>query len=305
MFLLSTILFIVPPFALAETLKGSVILDEVTFGKIIPKHEIVLVKFDQMYPWGDHLKEYKNLVERLSSHEKILLAEVPVADFGEKQNAKLAQKYQVKTKTYDYPQYRLFLRSKGLEAPFEYKGNNNAEDLTKFIILTSGTWLQLPGCVAAFDDLIEDFLNKTADEREKVIEAGTTLLAGWTGSPEDETAAKTYLKIMRRLTSVEGDAEARKALLEEDLKRTDKIMMLEQVHPDKLLALKMKMNIIGSFFYNGLASAGPPTFNNEDIRVLRKDDMEDEEEEEDEKIDADEKGEVSEHIFDQTVKKEL
>ncbi len=41
-----------------------------------------------------------------------------MADFGEKQNAKLAQKYQVKTKTYDYPQYRLFLRSKGLEAPF-------------------------------------------------------------------------------------------------------------------------------------------------------------------------------------------
>ena len=58
MFLLSAILFIVTPFALAETLKGSVILDEVTFGKIIPKHEIVLVKFDQMYPWGDHLKEF-------------------------------------------------------------------------------------------------------------------------------------------------------------------------------------------------------------------------------------------------------
>ena len=106
---------------------------------------------------------------------------------------------------------------------------------------------------------------------------------------------------MRRLTSVDGDAEARKALLEEDLKRTDKIMMLEQVHPDKLLALKMKMNIIGSFFYNGLSSSGPPTFNNEDIRVLSKDDMEDEEED-----DADEEeGEVSEHIFEQTVKKEL
>ena len=73
----------------------------------------------------------------------------------------------------------------------EYKGNNNAEDLTKFIILTSGTWLQLAGCVAAFDDLIKDFLNKTADEREKVIEAGTTLLAGWTGSREEEIAART------------------------------------------------------------------------------------------------------------------
>ena len=103
------------PFVTSETNVGSVVLDEVTFEKIVPKHEIVLVKFDQMYPWGNHLKEYKKLVETLSAHERILLAEVPIADFGEKQNAKLAQRFKVKTKTYDYPQYRLFLREKGLD----------------------------------------------------------------------------------------------------------------------------------------------------------------------------------------------
>ena len=73
----------------------------------------------------------------------------------------------------------------------EYKGNNNAEDITKFIILTSGTWLQLPGCVAAFDDLIKDFLNKTTEDREKVIEAGDALLTTGTVSYEqDETSAR-------------------------------------------------------------------------------------------------------------------
>ena len=92
---------------------------------------------------------------------------------------------------------------------------------------------------------------------------------------------------MRRLSAVDGDVDARKALLEDDLKRTDKIMMLEKVHPDKLEALKMKMNIIGSFFYNGLSSSGPPNFDNEDIKVPRNDrengkDSEEEEEEDDE-----------------------
>ena len=73
-----------------------------------------------------------------------------------------------------------------------YKGNNNAEDITKFIILTSGTWLQLPGCVAAFDDLIKDFLNKTVDEREKVIEAADTLLtSGNVSFEQDGTSART------------------------------------------------------------------------------------------------------------------
>lgn len=79
--------------------------------------------------------------------------------------------------------------------------------------------------------------------------------------------ARSYLKIMRRLSAVDGDVDARKALLEDDLKRTDKIMMMEKVHPDKMGALKMKMNIIGSFFYNGLSSSGPPSFDNEDIEV--------------------------------------
>ena len=114
MIVLLTLLFFSPGNS-AETNVGTVVLDEITFAKIIPQHDIVLVKFDQMYPWGNHLKEFKKLVEQLSTHGRILLAEVPVADFGEKQNAKLAQKYHVKTKTYDYPQYRLFLREKGLD----------------------------------------------------------------------------------------------------------------------------------------------------------------------------------------------
>ena len=115
MIVLLPLIILFSPKSWAETNVGTVILDEITFAKIVPKHDITLVKFDQMYPWGNHLKEYKNLVEKLSSHDRILLAEVPVADFGEKQNAKLAQRYNVKTKTYDYPQYRLFLREKGLD----------------------------------------------------------------------------------------------------------------------------------------------------------------------------------------------
>ena len=90
-----------------------------------------------------------------------------------------------------------------------------------------------------------------------------------------------YLKIMRRISAIDGDVTARKTLLEEDLKRTDKIMMLEKVHPDKIRVLKLKMNIIGSFFYNGLSAADVPVFNNEEIEVKHKKGPNDEQEEDD------------------------
>ena len=62
MFILLPLLAILAPCTASEIHVGTVVLDEVTFGKIIPKHDIVLVKFDQMYPWGDHLKEYEKLI---------------------------------------------------------------------------------------------------------------------------------------------------------------------------------------------------------------------------------------------------
>ena len=86
---------------------------------------------------------------------------------------------------------------------------------------------------------------------------------------------------MRRISAIDGDVTARKTLLEEDLKRTDKIMMLEKVHPDKIRVLKLKMNIIGSFFYNGLSAADVPVFNNEEIEVKHKKGPNDEQEEDD------------------------
>jgi len=261
----------------AEPPIGSVVLDEVTFGKIVPKHDIVLVKFDQMYPWGEHIKEWKNLVKRLGRRDDMLLAEVPIADFGEKQNEKLAMSFNVKTKMYDYPQYRLFLKGKGLDA-IPYKGNNKVDDITKFIIMTTGKWLQLPGCVVEFDNLIKDFLNKTKEELKNVIDNGKNILGMM--KEEETKSARTYIKIMERLTAVDGDVESRKALLEEDLKRTDKILMLEKVHPEKIESLQKKMNIIGSFFYNGMSS-GMPLINHEDIKVQRAEEEEEEEEEED------------------------
>ena len=52
--------------------------------------------------------------------------------------------------------------------------------------------MQLPGCLAAFDDLIKDFLNKTVEERDKVIAAGDALLfSGTVAVEQDENSART------------------------------------------------------------------------------------------------------------------
>jgi endoplasmic reticulum protein 29 len=58
-----------------------------------------------------------------------LLAEIPITDYGEKENDKLAQEYSV-TKA-DYPAYKLFL--KGKSKPIDYTGDKTEDDLKRFL----------------------------------------------------------------------------------------------------------------------------------------------------------------------------
>jgi endoplasmic reticulum protein 29 len=79
--------------------------------------------------YGDKQDQFKNFAEQAASTKNLLLVEIPITDYGEKENEQLAKEYGV-TKV-DFPAYKLFL--KGRSKPIDYVGDKTADDLKRFL----------------------------------------------------------------------------------------------------------------------------------------------------------------------------
>lgn len=76
-----------------------------------------MVKFDVAYPYGEKHEQFAKLSPVLSSNSDILIAEVGVKDYGDKENVNLAEKYGIVKE--DYPVLLLF--QEGKPDPIRYK----------------------------------------------------------------------------------------------------------------------------------------------------------------------------------------
>lgn len=86
--------------------RGFVELDDLSFDKIIKKFAAVLVKFDIAYPYGEKHETYAQFAEQLTIHiDDLLVAVVGIKDYGDKENAQLAERFGVEA---DYPTIKLF-----------------------------------------------------------------------------------------------------------------------------------------------------------------------------------------------------
>lgn len=87
--------------------RGFVELDDLSFDKVIKKFDAVLVKFDIAYPYGEKHETYAKFAEQLTVHlDNFLVAAVGIKDYGERENSKLGEKYNVGT---DFPTIKLFI----------------------------------------------------------------------------------------------------------------------------------------------------------------------------------------------------
>jgi endoplasmic reticulum protein 29 len=199
-----------------DIVKGSVPLNSGTFDKIIPKFKAVLVKFDKQYPYGDKQDEFKKVSESSTSQPELLVAEVPVQDWGEKDNSDLAERFGVKSD--DFPEYRLFIQGK--DEPVAFTGDEaKSDDIKKFIVKESGLWLGLPACIQEFDDLVKKFF-QTSDSaaRQSIIAEAETLKESMKEPSKQESAVvyvKTLQKIMENGESFVGTELARVEKLSE------------------------------------------------------------------------------------------
>lgn len=79
---------------------GCIGLDELTFNKVVRKFTSVLVKFDQMFPFGETHEAFTTLAAEINNksisgfdHTDILIATVGLKDYGEFDNKALGLKY--------------------------------------------------------------------------------------------------------------------------------------------------------------------------------------------------------------------
>lgn len=154
---------------------GCIQLDEYTFDKLINKFGAVLVKFDVAFPYGDEHEVYAKIAKDAKSHDDLLIAEVGIKDYGEKDNEVLALRYNVKKD--DYPVVKLFLENK--KEPITLSEKPLTQDnLQKFLRANAGIHLSGPGCIPKLDSLAIKFLDTHPDKRTKLSDEANIIING-------------------------------------------------------------------------------------------------------------------------------
>ncbi|XP_052797761.1 endoplasmic reticulum resident protein 29-like [Mya arenaria] len=250
MFWKMTMLLILAIFAFfsavsADVVKGAVQLNSGVFDKIVDKHKAVLVKFDETYPYGDKQDAFKKVAEACISQSDLLIAEVQVADYGEKDNMDLAERFKVPTNKDAHPTYLLFLQ--GRDEPVKYEGDKlQADDIKKFIMKESGLWIGLPGCLEQFDVLVKQFFLPSAN-RDELIARGEEQ-AKLLSKDVEKTSSDMYIKIMKRV------AEKGTGFVDSEIERLEKLRS-GKLSDKKKEQLADRLNILATFSVS-LAQSG-------------------------------------------------
>ncbi|XP_050502485.1 protein windbeutel [Diabrotica virgifera virgifera] len=223
--------------SVSEGCKGCVNLDEYNFDKIVSRFEAVLVKFDVNYPYGDKHDVFNTLATEIVDSKNLILGQVAIKDYGEKENEEFAKKFGIQSKE-DLPALRLFVQ--GEDEPFAFHKNMlwNNENLKKFIVDHTNIYLGLPGCLETFDKLANKF--SKANDKDSVLKEAEKAVAKL-DTDRERDIAKTYIKFMKKTI------EAGDTFINQEQKRLNKIVSEGKVNEKKKRELSNRLNILKSF----------------------------------------------------------
>jgi len=177
------------------TALGALKLDNYTLDKVlsIPDHSF-LVKFDTSYPYGEKEDEFKTLCKLAHAVPKFLIAEVPVQEYGDKDNSDVAERYSLQKD--DFPAYLFFTGDKpeGERYSGEVKADALAAWLRKFKIK-----MPSQGSIPEFDTLLKDFFG-SGKKAEHIVAAKKLAEEQYS----TDRKASMYVKIMEKV-SAQGD----------------------------------------------------------------------------------------------------
>eukprot|EP00930_Biecheleria_cincta_P098833 TRINITY_DN90483_c0_g1_i1.p1 TRINITY_DN90483_c0_g1~~TRINITY_DN90483_c0_g1_i1.p1 ORF type:complete len:247 (-),score=67.39 TRINITY_DN90483_c0_g1_i1:25-765(-) len=218
---------------LAEaTAPGALKLDNFTFTKVTSQPGwSFLVKFDQSYAYGEKEDEFKLLCKHAYEAPKLLIAEVPVQEYGDKENDDLRQTFKL-TKD-DFPAY--FLIDEAHPQPgLRYSGSIKADLLANWLRKHN---IKIPsiGTLEEFDALAKEFLQQGSSD--SVLEKAKALAEGQFSA---DRKAGIYIKIMQKIKEKGED------YVDSEIKRVSKIAE-GKIGADKKAELEDKLKILGVF----------------------------------------------------------
>ncbi|CAG9791568.1 unnamed protein product [Diatraea saccharalis] len=236
LFLFLCITLIVPSTYQAAASQGSVELDEYSFDKITGKFEASLIKFDVAFPYGDKHDAFVALAKDAKDVEELLVAEVGVKDYGEKDNEELAKKYGA-TKD-NFPVVKLFVKGKKEPIAFDDSKGFTSDELRRFVKENTGLYLSLPGCVKDLDKLAIKFTKSKLDERKKLLTKTQETLVKL--GNKDALSGKIYKTIMEKILEKGDD------FIKSENDRVKKLLS-GKVSEEKKKELGIRLNILQSF----------------------------------------------------------
>jgi len=215
----------------AATAQGALKLDNYTFDKTIaiPGHSF-LVKFDTSYAYGEKEDEFKTLCKLAHTVPSFFVGEVPVQEYGDKDNDDLRERFELKKE--DFPVYFLFneANSKGLK----YTGAVKADEIAVWLRRNQ---IKMPaiGTIEELDAIAKKFLKEgLAEEHIKAAEALVN------SQYSTDRKAGMYVKIMQKIK------EKGEAYVAGETARVQKILA-GKVTPEKASEMSDKLRILAVF----------------------------------------------------------
>lgn len=210
------------------TAQGALKLDNYTFSKVtnLPGWSF-LVKFDQSYAYGEKEDEFKLLCKHAHQVPNFMIAEVPVQEYGDKENDDLRGQFKL-TKE-DFPAY--FLINEAYPSGNRYSGAIKADLLVNWLrrqeikVPSLGTINELDVLAAKF--MKDGFSDEALAEAKSVADQLSDKKAG------------IYIKIMQKIR------EKGEGYVAAELARVAKISV--SLASEKKAELEEKLKILGIF----------------------------------------------------------
>jgi endoplasmic reticulum protein 29 len=200
------------------------------------------VKFDVAYPYGEKHDEFSKAAESTRGVQDLLVAEVNVKDYGDKDNQDLAEKYEVKAK--DFPVLKLF--RKGIDQPETFTGEFKVDDIISFVKTHTGVYIGLPGCIEDFDKIAAEFIKiKDTKKREELLTKAKDMVEKGLETPKSTEYAQIYVKLMEKIIE-KGDE-----FVKNEIQRVENIRKTK-VSVDKKEGLQKRLNILQAFVHDEL-----------------------------------------------------
>jgi len=218
-------------------------LDDLSFDKVIKKFDAVLVKFDVAYPYGEKHEAFAKFAEHLTVHiDDFLVATVGVKDYGERENSKLADRFNVGN---EYPVIKLF-RDGNFDKWVDYPKDHpvTLENLRLFVREHSSVYMVLKGCLEQFDYVAKRFVDAVAATSAVAQEAQAILNEAEEQQKQvaekDQDIAKIYIVMMKRIQDKGLDFVAAE-------KKRQKQLLNGKISEKKKLDIQQKLNILSAF----------------------------------------------------------